>query len=244
MTEELYLEDPYRRECLATVTGIDPSGLLFDRTVFYPGGGGQPADRGVLVWGEARIEVPEAGRNRDGDIWHQCAPAGHPEPGEQVVARIDWRRRHALMRHHALMHVVNTVAWRDHGGLITGVQLGADRSRVDFRIAEFDPTRLAAFEERVNGILDSGAAISSSYVTEAEFLERPELIRTLNVVPPIIAGRVRVVEIEGFDAQACGGTHVHSLAEVGIARIVGYDNKGRHNKRLYWTLEESDDVVA
>jgi Ser-tRNA(Ala) deacylase AlaX len=141
------------------------------------------------------------------------------------------------MRHHGLLHVVNAVAREAFDGIITGVQIGPDRSRIDFRLPAFSRERLPDLEARVNAVLARGLRVGASTVSEAEFRARPELIRTLEVLPPVVEGRVRVVEMEGFDAQACGGTHVHSTAEIGRARIAKFDNKGKDNKRLYWTLE-------
>lgn len=134
------------------------------------------------------------------------------------------------------MHVVNSVARDRFRGAITGVQLGVDRSRIDLRLCGFDRDRLPEFEDAVNAVLARDLPIRAHVISEAEYRSRPELVRTLNVEPPVAAGRVRVVEIVGFDAQACGGTHVHSTGEIGTSRIIRYDNKGRDNKRLYWEL--------
>jgi misacylated tRNA(Ala) deacylase len=135
------------------------------------------------------------------------------------------------------MHVVNTVAREQLGGVITGVQIGPERSRIDFRVAGFTREQIPAHEAAVNEVLGRRLAFSARAVSEAEFRARPELVRTLNVLPPVVDGTVRVVEIAGFDAQACGGTHVHSTAEIGKARMVKFDNKGKDNKRFYWELD-------
>jgi misacylated tRNA(Ala) deacylase len=140
------------------------------------------------------------------------------------------------MRYHALLHVVNTLARDRFGAVITGAQIGADRSRIDLRLGDFDRARLPAFEDEVNEVIARDLPVVGSVVSEEEFRARPELIRTRDVAPPVIDGTVRVVEIVGFDAQACGGTHVHSTAEIGRARLTRFDNKGKDNKRLYWEL--------
>lgn len=157
--------------------------------------------------------------------------------GAVITCRINWAFRYALMRHHALMHIVNTVASRSYHGQQTGTQLGPERSRIDFRFPEFDRAWLVDFEGTVNEVIERDLPISSAMITEDEFRARPELIRTKNVMPPVEDGHVRIVEIEGFDVQACGGTHVRSTGEIGTARVDGYDNKGRENKRIYWVLE-------
>jgi misacylated tRNA(Ala) deacylase len=169
-----------------------------------------------------------------GQIWH-CVGVDLA-PGTAVHGAIDWPYRHALMRHHGLMHVVNTVARQHFGGVITGVQIGPDRSRIDFKLAGFSREQLAEFESRVNDVVARGLAVTSSIISEEEFRRRPDLVRTLNVLPPVVDGKVRIVEISGFDAQACGGTHVHSTSEIGRARIAKFDNKGKDNKRFYWEL--------
>jgi misacylated tRNA(Ala) deacylase len=204
------------------------------RTAFFPGGGGQPPDRGQLVIQGDAIPVTSVRADEAGRIWHQL---GRDLPaGERVHGALDWPYRHALMRHHGLMHVVNTVARERYGGAITGVQIGPDRSRIDFRLPAFSREQLPELEAAVKEVVRRALPIVSSVIGEDEFRSRPELVRTLNVMPPVVDGRVRIVEIAGFDAQACGGTHVHSTAEIGEARIAKFDNKGKDNKRLYWDL--------
>jgi misacylated tRNA(Ala) deacylase len=170
----------------------------------------------------------------DGRIWHLVGRDG--PPGEPVRGALDWPYRHALMRHHGLMHVVNTVARERFGGVITGVQLGPDRSRIDLKLDGFAREQIPALVRAVNEVVARDLRVTSSTIGEEEFRRRPELVRTLNVLPPVVGGTVRVVEIEGFDAQACGGTHVHSTREIGAAQVVRFDNKGKDNKRFYWEL--------
>ena len=186
MTTRLYLDDPYLREFDATVLASADGWCELSRSAFYPGGGGQPADRGRLVLGSAELEVIEVREEADGRLWHRVERA--LEPGSAVRGTLDWPYRYALMRAHALMHVVNTVARRDFDGLITGVQLGAERSRIDFRLATRRREAAAELEARVNAALAEPRAIASSSVSEAEFHARPELIRTLNVRPPGVEG--------------------------------------------------------
>jgi Ser-tRNA(Ala) deacylase AlaX len=234
MTDRLDLEDPYLREFDAVVLASAGGWCTLSSTAFHPGGGGQPCDRGHLLVGGEAVAVTAIREDEAGRIWHQM---GRDLPaGGTVRGAIDWPYRHALMRHHGLMHVVNTVARERYGGVITGVQIGPDRSRIDFRLADFSRDRIPDLERRVNEAIERGLPVRSSTIGEEEFRRRPELVRTLNVAPPIVAGRVRIVTIEGFDAQACGGTHVHSTAEIGRARVARFDNKGKDNKRFYWEL--------
>jgi misacylated tRNA(Ala) deacylase len=234
MTAKLYLDDPYQREFTGTVQDGADGWCTLSQTAFYPGGGGQPPDRGQLVVRGNAVDVSDVREDAAGRIWH-CV-GGAAAPGDAVRGMIDWPFRYALMRHHGLMHVVNSVARQEFGGVITGVQLGAERSRIDFKLAGFAREQLAEFEARVNAVIERGLPVTSSIVSEDEYRRRPELIRTLNVLPPVVDGRVRIVEIAGFDAQACGGTHVHSTAEIGRARLDRFDNKGKENKRFYWEL--------
>ena len=233
-----YLDDPYLREFDAEVTGSADGWCALSETAFHPGGGGQPHDRGRLTAGGRHVPVSAIREDKAGRIWHQVG--SNLAIGERVRGIIDWTYRYALMRHHALMHIVNTVAWREFGGLITGVQIGPGRSRIDFRLVDFGRDRIGEFESHVNAPIDHGLPISSSVIDEDEYRRRPELVRTANVLPPIVDGRVRIVTIEGFDAQACGGTHVHSTGEIGRARVTKFDNKGRENKRFYWEVTTPD----
>ncbi len=230
-----YLDDPYCRTTTAEVTASTDGWCTLSQTVFYPGGGGQPCDRGKLVaLGEA-IAVSGVREDEAGRIWH-CVGCDLAV-GTPVEAAIDWPFRHALMRHHALLHIVNALVRDHYGGVMTGCQLGPDRSRIDFKLPAFARDELAELEARVNEVIARGLSVSASVIDEDEYRRRPELVRTLNVTPPVVDGRVRIVTMAGFDAQACGGTHVHSTAEIGRARLVKFDNKGKDNKRFYWQLE-------
>lgn len=235
--EALYLIDPYVRQFDAEVVAIDGAWCALDRTAFYPGGGGQPPDRGTLEVDGAAAIVEDVRRDDDGRVWHRLDRG--VAVGAPVRGALDWSWRHGLMRAHALMHVVNRVARDRFGGVITGVQLGPVRSRIDLKLAGFGRDQLGELEALVTAVLARPLALSSTTIDEAEFRARPELVRTLDVAPPVIDGRVRVVEIEGFDAQACGATHVRTLTEVGAARLVRFDNKGKDNKRFYWDLVDA-----
>ena len=233
LTRKLYLENSYQREFDADVLESSDGWSALSQTVFYPGGGGQPPDRGHLSVGGETITV-SAIREDTGQIWH-CVKC-HLPAAAAVHGTIDWPFRYMLMRHHGLMHIVNAVAGRQFGAMITGVQLGPVRSRIDFKLGEFSRDRVPNFEKLVNDVIDRCLSIRSSIIGEEEYRRRPELIRTLNVLPPVIDGMVRIVQIEGFDAQACGATHVHSTGEIGRAHIARFENKGKDNKRFYWNL--------
>jgi misacylated tRNA(Ala) deacylase len=235
VTDKRYLDDSFLARTAAPVVAVVDDWVALAATVFHPGGGGQPADRGELVIDGRHLPVATAREDDERIVWHQVR--GRPPLGGMVEARLDWDRRYDLMRSHALMHVVNTIAVRRYGALLTGVQLAVGRSRVDLHWEGASREELPEFERQVNAVIEQDLAVSHTVIADEEFRARPELIRTLNVAPPVVDGRVRVVEIAGFDAQACGGTHVHRLGEIGPARIVGFENKGRQNKRLVWALE-------
>ena len=204
-------------------------------TAFHPGGGGQPCDRGQLVVAGEPSEVTAVREDADdGEIWHATARA--LAEGQPVHGVLDWAHRHAVMRHHALLHVVNAIALRELGARITGAQIAAGHSRIDLQIAEFSRELLPRLEEQVNAVIARDLALTATTVPAGDLERRPELVRTVNVRPPVVDGTVRVVEIAGFDAQACGGTHVHATGEIGRARLARFENKGKSNKRLYWEL--------
>jgi misacylated tRNA(Ala) deacylase len=239
-TERLYLKDSYCFEAAATICAIQPDSLAFDRTCFYPGGGGQPSDEGsarpksgeLLVIGSAHADGDEI-------IWHACQTPPPPAIlGQSVQLVLNKARRLTLMRYHTVLHILNTIALRDYQGWITGVQIGVDYSRIDFKLENFSAAVCAELEQKVNAVISENHTIKSYAILEAEFRRREDLLRTLEVKPPISHGQVRVVEIEGFDAQACGGTHVHSTSEAGRFSIFRTENKGRINKRLYVRLEQ------
>lgn len=216
--------------------------LAFDRTCFYPGGGGQPSDQGFvgLESGET-LEIVSVHVDPEEILWHVCKS---PPPADVVGRRarliLNRQRRLALARYHTVLHVLNTIALRDYGGWITGVQIGVDYSRIDFKLEGFSAAMCAELERKVNAVLEDNHALRSYYLPEAEFRKRGDLLRTLSAKPPVSGGRVRVVEIEGFDAQACGGTHVGTTSEVGRFSIFRTENKGKINKRLYVRLDRAD----
>ena len=242
-TQRLYLEDDYCFEAEARVVALQKNAIAFDQSCFYPGGGGQPPDEGsvMLPSGEV-LEIVSAHSDPDDIIWH----LSKSQPPSGIVGlpaklMLNKERRLALMRYHTVLHVLNTVALRDYGGWITGVQIGADYSRIDFKIEGFSTAMCSELEQKVNAVLAENHAVKSYFIPEEEFRTREDLLRTLEVKPPVSHGRVRVVEIQGFDAQACGGTHVSATSEVGRFSVFRTENKGKINKRLYVRLVQGSD---
>ena len=234
MTEELFREDAYARRCEAEVTAALDGGVCLSRTVFYCQGGGQPGDRGrLLLSGGPALEVVDTTK-ADGRIAHRLADGSRvPAVGASLVAEIDWPRRHRLMRMHSAMHLLCAAV----ACPVTGGQVGADRSRLDFDLqgALLDKDEIAL---RVVRWIAEDRPIRSMWIDADELDARPELVKTMSVRPPTGAGRVRLVEIEGVDLQACGGTHARSTGEIGALAVGKIENKGRQNRRISLTLAD------
>jgi misacylated tRNA(Ala) deacylase len=234
MTEELFRHDAYMKSCEATVTGVDDKGIRLDRTVFYPTGGGQPGDCGALMLADGRTIAIADAVKADGDIAHVPA-TGAPSPavGDKVTATVDWQRRHRHMRMHTALHVMSAVIKGD----VTGGQVNADRSRLDFNLAGDVPTKDHITEE-INRLIGLDRGVTPRWITDEELAARPELVKTMSVRPPSGAGRVRLLEIDGIDLQACGGTHVARTGEIGRVECVKIENKGKMNRRFVIALAD------
>jgi len=230
MTELLFRDDGYLRSCAARVVGADAHGIRLDRTVFYPTGGGQPGDSGMLrlqsgetiaivdaIKGDAPVEV----------IHLPAAGAALPEPGVELIAEIDWERRHRLMRMHTCLHLLCSIV----PGAVTGGQVSDGRGRLDFDVpgSSLDKEALAV---RLNALIAEAHPVGPRWITDDELAAQPELIRTMSVKPPTGMGRVRLMEVPGVDLQPCGGTHVRNTAEIGPIAVTKIENKGRQNRRV------------
>jgi misacylated tRNA(Ala) deacylase len=237
MIEELFRQDAYIKEANATVTALEERGVRLDRTVFYPTGGGQPGDTGLLRWegGEAKIVDALKAASADGnggDVLHVLAPdSPRPEVGAKVRLVLDWDRRYRHMRMHTALHVMSAVI----RGNVTGGQVGAERSRLDFNLEGDVPAKEWVTEE-INKLLAVDRPVVPQWVTDAELASRPELVKTMSVRPPMGQGRVRLLSIDGVDLQACGGTHVATTAEIGRVECTKIENKGKMNRRFVIAL--------
>ncbi len=236
-TEPVFRDDPYARACEATVVAInDRGGVILDRTVFYPTGGGQPGDCGVLRLsdgGELGIATAVKGEAPDEVVHVPEEGQDLPPPGARLSAEIDWPRRYRHMRMHTCLHLLSAVLPYP----VTGGQVGAERGRLDFDIPEagLDKDRITS---ELNRLIAVDHAVATEWITDAELDANPELIKTMSVQPPRGAGRVRLIRVAGLDLQPCGGTHVRRTGEIGPVRVAKIEKKGRQNRRVSVVFSE------
>jgi misacylated tRNA(Ala) deacylase len=230
MSELLFRDDAYLRSCEARVAAVDERGIRLDRTVFYPTGGGQPGDTGVLRLADGTTVAVIDTVKGDGadEVIHVPAPAANRlAAGDAVTAEIDWERRHRLMRMHTCLHLLCAVV----PGAVTGGAVGDGRGRLDFDVPGAALGK-GAITAALNKLIAEGHAVAPRWIDDAELEARPELVRTMSVKPPMGAGKVRLLEIDGVDLQPCGGTHIRNTAEIGPVEIGKIENKGRQNRRI------------
>jgi misacylated tRNA(Ala) deacylase len=231
-TERLDLADPTLREWECTVVGVDPDrGIVLDRSAFYPGGGGQPPDHGVLLWNGVQTRIVGTVK---GDDLYLVVAEGDPVPaaGTAVAGAIEDARRTLLMRTHSGLHVLGGVVFRDFGALVTGGNMEPGEARMDFNLPDLPEGFKATVEERVNAEVTADRAVEVRVLPRAEALAIPDIIRTqTNLIPPDET-EVRIVDITGLDTQADGGTHVASTRQIGRVQVTKVENKGRQNRRV------------
>lgn len=235
MTALLYQTDSYLREFSATVTGVldEQHAVLLDRTAFYPGGGGQPHDLGLLKAGEHEYRVTKIEK---GNV-HVLDGETLPAVGTEVYGILDWERRYQLMRTHTAMHILCGVVWRDYGASVTGGNMEPLKGRMDFEFERLQKDLISEIEAKINAEIAAARDIRVRILPREEAFQIPDLIRTkINLLPEGIP-EVRTVEIVGLDLQADGGTHVANTREVGTIRIADYKSKGGINKRIYVEIE-------
>ncbi len=233
MTEQLFREDSYLKECDAVVVTVDDNAIVLDRTVFYPMGGGQPADTGTIHWDGGSATVIDTRYGDGGAIRHiVAADAARPQAGGQVRASIDWDRRYRHMRMHTALHLLGSIL--KYG--VTGGNISAEKSRLDFDMEDtIDKEEVAM---ALKTLVEENHSVSCRWITDEELEAQPDLVRTMSVQPPKGAGKVRLLEIEGVDLQPCGGTHLKSTGEVGQVRIGKVEKKGKRNRRVNIHLDD------
>lgn len=238
-TELLFRTDPYLERSPGRVTAHTPEGgVVLDRTIFYPTGGGQPGDSGTLTWAGGGLPIATAVKGEAGSVVLVPAePAALPPVGAEVTQALDWERRHRHMRVHTALHLLSVVVPLP----VTGGQIGAEKGRLDFDMPE-PPEDVAALEEALNALIERDLPVTEDWITDAELLANPGLVKTMSVMPPMGQGRVRLVRIgEGedqVDLQPCGGTHVARTGEIGRVSLGKIEKKGRQNRRMSVILED------
>ena len=242
--EQISYTDAYARSTVARVRHVETGEatlVVLDRTVFYPGGGGQPSDRGVLLRAaDGRTWTVRGARKAAGEIVHELEPGDGdpPDVGDDLQVDLDWARRFALMRTHTALHALCGVVWRDHGALVTGGNMEPGSGRMDFEFERMSGELVDSIEATVNAELAAAREVRVNVLPRAEAFAIPDLIRTkINLLPEGIE-EIRTIEIVGLDLQADGGTHVANTSEVGGIRVTGYESKGRINKRIRIELVE------
>ena len=229
MTIELFREDGYLQSCEAVVTAVNHRGICVDQTVFYPVGGGQPGDQGVLIRSnKEKINLVDCYKDRDeGTLIHVPGEGEElPAVGESVTLTIDWERRYRLMRMHSCMHMLCVAV----PAPVTGGSIRDGSGRLDFNLP--DPPQKEDLERKLNHTIQQNHSMTLSWITDAQMEQQPELIRTMSVKPPMGSGRVRLVRFGDADLQPCGGTHVANSGEIGAVRVESIKNKGKQNRRV------------
>ena len=239
MTDLLFHKDSYLQSTNATVIKIvEDNGIVLDRTVFYPGGGGQPHDLGVISIGNQNVAVTKV-QNVKGEVIHWVEDNHGITTGQSVTAEIDWDRRYTLMRTHTALHILCGVVWRDYKAQVTGGDMQPGTARMDFEFENMTAEFAEKIEDTINREVNDNRTIEVNFLTREQANQVPDLIRTkINLLPEAIS-EIRTIDISGLDLQADGGTHVKNTSEVGFIKVTGHESKGRINKRLRIALDQS-----
>lgn len=234
--EALYLEDSYLKEFEATVESVkDDKYIVLDKTAFYPIGGGQPYDTGVFIRDTEEFPVVYVGKF-SGRISHEVSKPGL-KPGDKIIGKIDWDRRYKLMRMHTAAHVLSAIFHNKTGAMITGGNLDLEKSRIDFSLDNFDREKIQAYAHLANSIIQKNLDVKTYSLPREEAMKIPDVVKLAGALPPEVE-KLRIVEIEGVDKQADGGCHVKNLKEIGKIDILKAENKGKNNRRVYYTVKD------
>ncbi|UCC91809.1 MAG: alanyl-tRNA editing protein [Candidatus Aenigmatarchaeota archaeon] len=236
--DALYMDDSYTKEFEAKVESVTKGGenkffVVLDKTAFYPNSGGQPHDTGKFVKEGVEYPVVYVGKF-SGKISHEVSKEGLKE-GDVVKGAIEWERRYALMRMHTAAHIISEVFHRDSGAFITGNQLDFEKSRIDFSLEDFDREKMTEYFAKANEIVGKDLNVKTYSLPREEAMKIENITKLANVLPPDVK-ELRIVEIEGFDIQADGGTHVKSTKEIGKIEFIKAENKGKNNRRVYFKV--------
>lgn len=237
MNPAIYLTDSYQKECTAIVQSVkDGKFIILEQTVFYPKSGGQANDEGVIKTSDGReVKVVFVGKF-EGKISHQVEPENVLKEGDKVTCTINWERRYKLMRMHTAAHLLSAIMYTDSGVMITGNELQPDQSRMDFDFEKMDAELMKGFIAKANESIKKNIAVKTYFLPREEALKIPGVVKLASVLPPE-EKELRIVEIEGIDLQADGGTHVKNLSEIGEIVFLKVENKGKGRKRVYYSLK-------
>jgi Ser-tRNA(Ala) deacylase AlaX len=231
--KELYLEDSYIKEFQSRVVGSNLNCMELESTAFYPGGGGQPCDTGKIFFDNKQLEVLEVFK-QSGKIIH-VLNSDAPQIGTVVNGLIDWEKRYKLMRMHTAMHILSAVFFKELGSLITGNQIGVEKSRIDFNLKNFDRELMKKLFEKANSIAAQGIPVQTYFIRREDALKKPEFFKLALKLPPA-TDMLRIVKIGDVDEQADGGTHVKNTKEIGKIELLELENRGKYNKRAYFRV--------
>ena len=233
MESALYMNNSYLKEFEAVIESVKDDKFVLNQTAFYPQGGGQPFDTGVLICNGEEYQVTSV-RKADGQITHEVSMPGL-KTGDKVLGKINWERRYRFMKMHTAAHLLSAVMHTRDNVLITGNQIDLEKTRVDYNMAEFDVEKIKHYIEKVNKIIEMDLPVKVSYMNREEAMKIPGMVKLAGTLPPSVKN-LRIVEIPGVDMQADGGTHVNSLKEIGKVEFVKAENKGKDNRRVYYTI--------
>ncbi len=241
MTEQLFSRDCYLKEFDATVVAANGKEIELDRTAFYPNSGGQPDDTGLISFGNEDYIVGSVRKDK-GRILHVVDREGLKE-GDSVHGQVDWVRRYIHMRYHTASHVLSGVVYRATGAEITGNQISAEKTRIDFDLENFDRAKLKEYEEKANNVLAENYPVVIRFISRDEAAKIPNVTKLAMGLPEAVK-EVRIVSVEGFEQEACGGTHLANTSEAGRIEIIGAENKGKNNRRVYFRLKGGEEEGA
>jgi len=233
MTELTFLEKSYLKELETTVDDITPDGIVTSETIFYPRSGGQDGDKGYVEWNGQKFEVLEV-EKIEHDVLLKIGEHEIKE-GDKVHLFIEWERRYKLMKYHTAAHILSEIVYKRTGALITGNNLDVNKGRIDFDLEDFNRDEIDKYEEEANEIVEEGKEVKIYSLEREEAMKIDSIFKLRDVLPKSIT-KFRIVDIEGLDRQACGGTHVKKTKEIGHISVVKAENKGKNNKRLYFEI--------
>lgn len=235
MENAMYMKDSYVKEFEADIESVkDDKYIVLDKTYFYPNGGGQPFDTGVMIANNEEYPVVFVGKF-DGKISHEVSRPGL-KAGDKVSGKIDWNRRYRLMRMHTAAHIIDAVLYNEAKALCTGNQLGLDKSRIDFSLDVLDRDKIQQYIDMANEWVQKAVDVKIYFLPREEALKIQGIVKLAAVMPPEVK-ELRIVEIPGIDIQADGGTQVKNTSEIGKISLVSVENKGKNNRRMYYTVD-------